>query len=107
MDALCYIGNQPGIIFCNFKESIQRVSDFVNAANINHGCFHGDMEQIDRERTLVKFRNGTHQVIVATDLASRGLDIPAIKFILHYQLPLREQEFTHRNGRTADRKSVV
>ena len=91
VDALCYIGNQPGIIFCNFKESIQRVSDFLNAANISHGCFHGDMEQIDRERTLVKFRNGTHQVIVATDLASRGLDIPAIKFILHYQLPLREQ----------------
>lgn len=105
VDALCYIGNQPGIIFCNFKESIQRVSDFLNAANISHGCFHGDMEQIDRERTLVKFRNGTHQVIVATDLASRGLDIPAIKFILHYQLPLREQEFTHRNGRTARMKS--
>ena len=105
VDALCFIGNQPGIIFCNFKESIQRVSDFLNAANISHGCFHGDMEQIDRERTLVKFRNGTHQVIVATDLASRGLDIPAIKFILHYQLPLREQEFTHRNGRTARMKS--
>lgn len=105
VDALCYIGNQPGIIFCNFKESIQRVSDFLNASNISHGCFHGDMEQIDRERTLVKFRNGTHQVIVATDLASRGLDIPEIKFILHYQLPLREQEFTHRNGRTARMKS--
>ena len=105
VDALCFIGNQPGIIFCNFKESIQRVSDFLNAANISHGCFHGDMEQIDRERTLVKFRNGTHQVIVATDLASRGLDIPEIKFILHYQLPLREQEFTHRNGRTARMKS--
>lgn len=105
VDALCQIGNQPGIIFCNFKESIQRVSDFLNANNINHGCFHGDMEQIDRERTLVKFRNGTYQLILATDLASRGLDIPAIKFILHYQLPSREQEFTHRNGRTARMKS--
>ena len=105
VDALCYLGNQPGIIFCNFKESIQRVSDFLNANNISHGCFHGDMDQIDRERTLVKFRNGTHQLILATDLASRGLDIPAIKFILHYQLPSREQEFTHRNGRTARMKS--
>lgn len=59
------------------------------------------MEQIDRERTLLKFRNGTHQLIVATDLAARGLDIPEIKFIIHYQLPPKEQEFTHRNGRTA------
>ena len=105
VDALNFIGNQPGIIFCNFKESIQRVSDFLNENHIQHGCFHGDMEQMDRERTLVKFRNGTHQLILATDLASRGLDIPEIKFILHYQLPAREHEFTHRNGRTARMKS--
>lgn len=105
VDALSHIGNQPGIIFCNFKESIQRVSDFLNENHIHHGCFHGDMEQIDRERALVKFRNGTHQLILATDLASRGLDIPEIRFILHYQLPSREQEFTHRNGRTARMKS--
>jgi superfamily II DNA/RNA helicase len=105
VSALCHIGNQPGIIFCNFKESIQRVSDFLNENGINHGCFHGGMEQIDRERTLLKFRNGTHRLILATDLAARGLDIPEIKFILHYQLPAKEQDFTHRNGRTARMKS--
>ncbi len=59
------------------------------------------MEQIDRERALIKFRNGTHQIIIATDLAARGLDIPELNFIIHYQLPLKLQEFTHRNGRTA------
>jgi superfamily II DNA/RNA helicase len=59
------------------------------------------MEQKDRERALIKFRNGTHQLIVATDLAARGIDIPEIKFIVHYQLPQRGHEFTHRNGRTA------
>src|SRR5690606_16310177 len=48
-----------------------------------------------------KFRNGTHQLIIATDLAARGLDIPEIKFIIHYHLPLKSEEFTHRNGRTA------
>lgn len=101
VDALCHIGNQPGIIFCNFKETIQRVSDHLTANNISHGTFHGGMEQIERERALVKFRNGTHQLILATDLAARGLDIPEIKFILHYQLPSKSQEFTHRNGRTA------
>ena len=59
------------------------------------------MEQKDRERTLIKFRNGTHQILIATDLAARGIDIPEIKFIIHYHLPMRKQEFTHRNGRTA------
>jgi len=59
------------------------------------------MEQVDRERALIKFRNGTSQLLLATDLAARGLDIPEIKFILHYHLPLHNKEFTHRNGRTA------
>ena len=59
------------------------------------------MEQKDRERSLIKFRNGTHQIILSTDLASRGLDVPEIKFIIHYHLPNRPEEFTHRNGRTA------
>jgi superfamily II DNA/RNA helicase len=59
------------------------------------------MEQRDREQVLVKFRNGSNQLLLATDLAARGLDIPDIQFILHYHLPLREKEFTHRNGRTA------
>lgn len=95
------IGNQPGIIFCNLKDSIQFVSDFLNKKNIQHGLFHGDMEQIDRERTLIKFRNGTHQLLLATDIAARGIDVPELKFIIHYQLPPNAKEFTHRNGRTA------
>ncbi|MEO9869700.1 DEAD/DEAH box helicase [Ekhidna sp.] len=99
--ALSHIGNQPGIIFCNFKDTIQRVSSHLEAHKISHGCFYGGMEQIDRERALIKFRNGTHQLIVATDLAARGLDIPELGFILHYQLPHKSEEFTHRNGRTA------
>ncbi|HSM62513.1 MAG TPA: DbpA RNA binding domain-containing protein, partial [Gillisia sp.] len=81
--------------------SIQRVSDYLNQNQIGHGCFHGGMEQQDIERSLIKFRNGTHNIIVATDLAARGLDIPELNFIIHYQLPLKEEEFTHRNGRTA------
>jgi len=101
VEALSHIGNKPGIIFCNFKDTIQRVSDFLTEHDISHGCFYGGMEQKDRERALIKFRNGTHQLLLATDLAARGLDIPEIKFILHYHLPLKSQEFTHRNGRTA------
>lgn len=101
VEALSHLGNQPGIIFCNFKDSIQRVSDYLTLNKISHGCFYGGMEQNDRERALIKFRNGTHQLIIATDLAARGIDVPAIKFIIHYHLPPRAEEFIHRNGRTA------
>ena len=101
VDALSHIGNHPGIIFCNFKNDIERISSFLDAKKISHGCFHGGMEQKDRERALIKFRNGTHQIIIATDLAARGLDIPELKFIIHYHLPPRRTEFIHRNGRTA------
>lgn len=101
VNTLCYLGSQPGIIFCNFKDTIQTISDYLKENGIHHGCFHGGMEQIDREKALIKFRNGTHQVIIATDLASRGLDVPEIKFVLHFEIPHRSEEFTHRNGRTA------
>lgn len=101
LKALSYIGYKPGIIFCNFKDALERVSDFLTDSHIHHECFHGDMEQMERERALVKFRNGTSQFLLATDLAARGLDIPELEFILHYHLPPREKEFTHRNGRTA------
>lgn len=96
-----HIGNHPGIVFCNFKESIQEVSEFLTENRINHGCFYGGMEQKERERALIKFRNGTHTILVATDLAARGIDVPEIKFIIHYQLPRHDHEFIHRNGRTA------
>ena len=101
VQALTLIGHQPGIVFCNFKEALERVSEHLAEHHIHHQCFHGDMEQMDRERSLIKFRNGTTQLLLATDLAARGLDIPKIKFILHYHLPPRLKEFTHRNGRTA------
>lgn len=101
VELIAHLGSQNGIIFCNFKDSIQRVSDCLTDHGISHGIFSGGMEQTDRERSLIKFRNGTHQILLATDLASRGIDVPELKFIIHYHLPLRSEEFTHRNGRTA------
>ncbi len=101
LELLAHLSPQNGIIFCNFKDSIDRVSDFLSEHEISHGTFHGGMEQTDRERSLIKFRNGTHQILLATDLAARGIDVPELKFIIHYHLPLRSEEFTHRNGRTA------
>ncbi|WP_299674652.1 DEAD/DEAH box helicase [uncultured Tenacibaculum sp.] len=101
VDLVLHIGNKPGIIFCNFKDSIAKVSDILKKNKISHTCFSGGMEQRDRERSLIKFRNGTSQLLVATDLAARGIDIPELKFIIHYELPRAIEEFTHRNGRTA------
>ncbi|MBM1107138.1 DEAD/DEAH box helicase [Aurantibacter crassamenti] len=101
VDLLLHIGNAPGIIFCNYKDSIEQVSTYLDKNRINHACFSGGMEQRDRERSLIKFRNGTCQVLIATDLAARGIDIPEMKYIIHYELPRAIEEFTHRNGRTA------
>ncbi len=96
-----HIGKGNGIIFCNLKDTIQTVSEFLDDQDIDHVCFYGGLEQIDRERALIKFRNGTHRLLVATDLAARGIDVPAMDFIIHYELPMKAEEFTHRNGRTA------
>jgi len=101
LSILSTIGEEPCIVFCNFKVSLQQLSETLKAKGISHGTFHGDMEQQERERSLIKFRNGSHRILVATDLAARGIDIPELAAIVHYELPPREQEYVHRNGRTA------
>jgi ATP-independent RNA helicase DbpA len=98
---ICKLGNESMLIFCNHREAVERISKLLNDKNLVHEMFHGGMEQEERERALLKFRNGSHNLLITTDLASRGLDIPEIKYIVHYQLPLDENSFIHRNGRTA------
>ncbi len=98
---LNHIGKAQGIIFCNYKDTIQYVSDFLNQKGISHGTYFGGLEQRERERSLIKFRNGSDKILLSTDLASRGIDVPEMDFIIHYQLPNKEEEFIHRNGRTA------
>ncbi len=98
---LGHVGNGRGIIFCNLKDTVAFVSNFLEEQNIDHACFYGGMEQQDRERALIKFRNGSHRILLATDLAARGIDVPEINFVIHYQMPFKLAEFVHRNGRTA------
>src|SRR5690606_7086757 len=95
----------PTLIFCNHREAAGRVSDLLWDKGMSNGIYHGGMDQPDREKALVKFRNGTHAVLVTTDLASRGLDIPDVQQVIHYQIPFTEESFTHRNGRTARMKA--
>ena len=98
---LCYLGAESTLIFCNHREAAERVSQLLKEKGIENSFFHGGMEQIDRERTLIRFRNGSISFLVTTDLASRGLDIPEVKNVVHYHLPSTADAFTHRNGRTA------
>ncbi|WP_178985333.1 DEAD/DEAH box helicase [Winogradskyella helgolandensis] len=101
VDLLHHVGNEPGIVFCNKKERLEDLSRFLDKKNIAHTCFYGGMEQHDRERALIKLRNGSVSILIASDLASRGIDIPEMSYIIHYEIPDAYQEYTHRNGRTA------
>lgn len=98
---ICRIGNHSMLIFCNHREAVDRISELLWDMGLNHGVFHGGMEQEEREKALIKFRNGSFRILITTDLAARGLDIPEIEYIIHYQLPHNEEAFLHRNGRTA------
>ena len=98
---LCTLGNESTLVFCNHRESVDRVGKYLHSMKVYCETFHGGMEQDDRERALYKFRNGSCHVLISTDLAARGLDIPEIEHIIHYHLPVNEEAFTHRNGRTA------
>ena len=98
---LCFANNTSTIIFCNHRDAVERTSNFLSEQGIINVFYHGGMEQHDREVALCKFRNTSSNVLVTTDLASRGLDIADIRNIVHYHLPNDEAAFTHRNGRTA------
>lgn len=98
---ICYLGNRSAIVFCNHREAAERTSKYLSEKGIVNEFYHGAMEQQQRDSALSKFRNGTVNVLVTTDLASRGLDIPNIRYIIHYHLPATEEIFIHRNGRTA------
>ncbi len=98
---ICKIGDRNMLIFCNHRETVDRISDLLIDQELAHDIFHGGMEQDERERALLKFRNGSIKILITTDLASRGLDIPEVACIIHYQLPYTEDAFLHRNGRTA------
>ena len=98
---LCHLGKGKSIIFANFRESADRIANYLREQGIECMCFHGGMEQPDREKAICLFRNGSVNCLISTDLAARGLDIPEVDYIIHYHLPTTAEVFTHRNGRTA------
>lgn len=98
---ICSLKSQQAIVFCNHRDAAERISDTLNEKSIYATYYHGGMDQDERERALIQFRNGSVSYLITTDLAARGLDIPEMKHVIHYHLPAKEDEYTHRNGRTA------
>ena len=89
------------IVFANYRESVERIHQYLVKQRIDAGIYHGALEQQDRERAVAMLNNGSIMVLVSTDLASRGLDIDKVEHIIHYHLPVSEEAYIHRNGRTA------
>ncbi len=98
---ICSLKSESAIVFCNHRDAAERISDSLCEKGIYATYYHGGMDQDERERALIQFRNGSVSYLITTDLAARGLDIPEMKHVIHYHLPSKEDEFTHRNGRTA------
>lgn len=95
--------HQPAscVVFCNTKKDCQSVCDSLNAAGQSALSLHGDLEQRDRDQTLVRFANGSSRVLVATDVAARGLDIKSLELVINYELAWDPEVHVHRIGRTA------
>ena len=88
------------IVFCEFRENTEIVGTFLEQNGLYVSVFHGGLEQDERKRALLKFKNGSNQVLVCTDLGARGLDIPQVSLVIHRDFPSNEDQETHRNGRT-------
>ena len=94
-------GDDSSVVFLNYRDSVERTASFLRERGFAVSAFHGGLEQKLREDALYRFSNGSANVLVCTDLASRGLDIPDVRNIVHYHLPLGEDGYIHRVGRTA------
>lgn len=89
------------IVFANFRESVERIHQALSKWGFSVGIYLGALEQQQRETAVAMLNNGSINILVSTDLASRGLDIDTVEHIVHYHLPINEQTYIHRNGRTA------
>lgn len=98
---LRYIGQESSIVFLNYRDSVERTADYLRQQGFTLSMFHGGLDQREREAALYRFSNHSANIMVCTDLASRGLDIPDIRHIIHYHIPEGEDGYVHRVGRTA------
>ena len=101
LQLLCQQGEGKSVVFLNYRDAVARVADYLSEAGFDVSALHGGLDQKEREQAVYRFANGSANVLVSTDLASRGLDIPDINSIIHYHIPETEEAYIHRTGRTA------
>lgn len=107
---ILYLGGfERVILFCNTKVMCQRLSDELRRVGVDADCIHGDIPQTQRERTMKSFRKGKLPVLIATDVASRGIDVDDVDCVINYDVPQENEYFVHRIGRTgrAKKKGVA
>ena len=97
------------MIFCNTKHMCQRLSDDFQRAGVDADCIHGDIRQSQREKTMQRYRDGKLAILIATDVASRGIDVDDVDCVINYDVPEENEYYVHRIGRTgrAKRKGVA
>ena len=102
-------GYERVMIFCNTKHMCQRLCDDFQRAGLDADCIHGDIKQSQREKTMQRYRDGKLQVLIATDVASRGIDVDDVDCVINYDVPEENEYYVHRIGRTgrAKRKGVA
>jgi len=102
---------QPSLalIFCNTKVKTTEISEMLHSKGFDVATLNGDLEQYERQEMLLQFANGSLPILVATDLAARGLDIEAIDIVINYDTPMKTEDYTHRIGRTgrADKSGLA
>ncbi|MFZ4261229.1 DEAD/DEAH box helicase [Sphingobacterium sp. HJSM2_6] len=97
---ICKIGAERILVFCNHREATEHVSSLLESKGIDSIPYHGGLDQYFRELAITKIKNGSQLILITTDLASRGLDIPDMNHVIHYQFPYKQEDFIHRNGRS-------
>ena len=102
-------GYERMMIFCNTKHMCQRLTDDFRRAGLDADCIHGDIRQSQREKTMQRFRDGKLAILIATDVASRGIDVDDVDCVINYDIPDENEYYVHRVGRTgrAKRKGVA
>ena len=102
-------GYERVMIFCNTKHMCQRLCDEFQRTGLNCGCIHGDIRQAQREKTMQTYREGKLPVLIATDVASRGIDVDDVDCVINFDIPEENEYYVHRIGRTgrARRKGIA
>lgn len=91
---------ETALVFCNFKATVAELESKLHLEGVSVACIHGDLEQYDRDKVMTLLRGQSIRVLIATDVAARGIDVSELDLVVNYELPSQEEIYTHRIGRT-------